>query len=298
VQSAGGELIKLPGNHFYLVMGHVFMGSYTAFEGQGEKNRGEVSQAYLNEIRELKVDCGPNNGLTVQLVKAYKDDQEFHRRDLNAVVFMSPKGFGIAAYGGVFTPDTQLGYSKPIYLMPGSTPQIDSSFEQRMNAYVCPRLLMYDKTTQTMHTTLFGGISRYSWDIAKHSFVANPMVGDKTAAAYLDGMQWSDQVSTISRTMEPGKEQTREIVQASSLPAFLGADGIFIPLSDIPRAQSGTQILDLASLPQGRTLVGYIYGGIHAFPYQFPYNKGAASYNSGATPSKPSEMILKVYVQR
>ena len=98
--------------------------------------------------------------------------------------------------------------------------------------------------------------------------------------------------------MEPGKEQTREIVQASSLPAFLGADGIFIPLSDIPRAQSGTQILDLASLPQGRTLVGYIYGGIHAFPYQFPYNKGAASYNSGATPSKPSEMILKVYVQR
>ena len=33
VQSAGGELVKLADGFFYLVMGHVFMGSYTAFEG-------------------------------------------------------------------------------------------------------------------------------------------------------------------------------------------------------------------------------------------------------------------------
>ena len=36
VQSSGGELVKLAGRHFYLIMGHVFQGSYTAFEGQGE----------------------------------------------------------------------------------------------------------------------------------------------------------------------------------------------------------------------------------------------------------------------
>jgi hypothetical protein len=35
-------------------------------------------------------------------------------------------------------------------------------------------------------------------------------------------------------------------------------------------------------------LVGYIYGGIHAFPYQFPYNKGAVPYNSGAVPTTGS----------
>ena len=63
VQSAGGELIKLPGNDFYLVMGHVFSGTYTAFEGQGEKNRESVSQVYLNEIRRLKIECGDQDRL-------------------------------------------------------------------------------------------------------------------------------------------------------------------------------------------------------------------------------------------
>ena len=32
-------------------MGHVFMGSYTAFEGHGEHNAQEASQTYLNEIQ-------------------------------------------------------------------------------------------------------------------------------------------------------------------------------------------------------------------------------------------------------
>jgi hypothetical protein len=126
--------------------------------------------------------------------------------------------------------------------------------------------------------------------------VENPKVGDKSASIYLDGMQWSDQISTISRVMTSGEEKTSETVQPSSLPAFLGADGVFIPLPDVARARMGTSILDLDALPRGKTLVGYIYGGIRAYPYQFPYNKGAAPYNSGAAPSKPSDMILEVFV--
>ncbi len=296
VQSAGGELIKLGDDDFYLVMGHIFTGTYTAFEGQGEKSRESVSQTYLNEIRQLRIESEPKTGLTIHLVQAFKDDVEFHRRDLNATEFLSPQGLGLAVYGGVFTPDTQLSYSRPIYLLPGRPPFVDASFEQRMNAYNCPRLLLYSKASQTMHTTLFGGISRHNWNPATGAFVENPKVGDKSASVYLDGMQWSDQISTVSRVMASGADQTVETVQPGTLPAFVGAEAVFIPLPNIARARAGSAILDLDSLPAGKTLVGYIYGGIRAYPYQFPYNKGAAPYNSGAAPSKPSDMILKVFV--
>jgi hypothetical protein len=296
VQSAGGELIKLAGNDFYLVMGHVFTGTYTAFEGQGEKSHDSVSQVYLNEIRQLKITCGAGNGLTVSLAQTFKDDVEFHRRDLNAIEILSPQGPGLAVYGGVFTPETQLSYSKPVYLVPGQRPVVDAGFEQKMNAYNCPRLALYSKSAQTMHTNLFGGISRYSWNSSTGEFVENARVGNKSASVYLDGMQWSDQISTISRVMAAGNEKTFETVQPVPLPAFLGAEAVFIPLPAVARARAGSNILDLDALPSGKTLVGYIYGGIRAYPYQFPYNKGAAPYNSGAAPSKPSDMIVKVFV--
>ena len=173
---------------------------------------------------------------------------------------------------------------------------MDASFEQKMNAYNCPRLLLYSKASQSMHTTLFGGISRYSWNSSTHEFVENAKVGNKSASVYLDGMQWSDQISTISRVMAPGQEQTIETVQPAALPAFLGAEAVFIPSPNVARASAASNILDLDALPRGKTMVGYIYGGIRAYPYQFPYNKGAAPYNSGAAPSKPSDMILKVFV--
>jgi hypothetical protein len=41
----------------------------------------------------------------------------------------------------------------------------------------------------------------------------------------------------------------------------------------------------------------YIYGGIRAFPYQFPYNKTAAPYRAGTVPTRASELILKVYFE-
>src|SRR4030095_480183 len=121
-QSAGGELIKLADGHFYLVMGHVFQGSYTAFEGQGERNTKPVSQTYLNEIRKLKIAASRPGKLAVTLVDTYRDPAAFHRRDLNAAPILSPAGLGLAVYGGVFTPDTQLSYGSPIYLYSNSRP--------------------------------------------------------------------------------------------------------------------------------------------------------------------------------
>ena len=294
VQSAGGELMKLPDGYFYLVMGHSFQGSYTAFEGQGEHDGGNVSQSYLNEIRKLKIAPDAHGKLKISQVETYRDDMEFHRRDLNVTEIRSPAGVGLAVYGGVFTPETQLSYSKPIYLFSGATPQVDGKFDQKMNAYACPTLAIYDKAAQAMYTTFFGGISRYSWDGSAGDFRDNPKVGGKTEQTYLDGMQWSDQISTIRRVMAPGKEETNEVVQPNLLPGYLGTDAVFIPAPGVRREGS---ILDLDALRGTRTLVGYIFGGIQAFPYSFPYLKSSKPYNAGSVPTRPSEQILKVYVQ-
>ena len=297
VQSAGGELVKLADDFFYLVMGHVFMGSYTAFEGHSEHNGEEASQTYLNEIRKLKIGVPPGGGLSVRLVQTYRDEAEFHRRDLNATQFLSPKGLGLAVYGGVFTPETQLSYSKPIYLFENSTPLIDARFEQKMNAYSCARLLMYDRAAETMYSTFFGGISRFWWDTASAAFIENSRIGNRSEATYLDGMQWSDQISTIRTVMAAGREETTELVHPGFLPGFLGTGAVFIPEPEVARAHPGANILDFEKLPRTKTMVGYIYGGIRAFPYRFPYNKSSTPYNAGTIPTSPSDSILRVYVQ-
>jgi hypothetical protein len=294
VQSAGGGLTKLSDGYFYLVMGHSFQGSYTAFEGRGEKNDSEASQTYLNEIRKISIKTTPNGNLSVTLVEKFHDEMEFHRRDLNVTQFLSPAGLGFAAYGGVFTPETQLNYSKPVYVSAGVRPSIDAKFDQKMNAYATAVLLMYSDAAKTMYTTFFGGISRFSWNPLEDVFQEYPLVGSKAEPKYLDGLQWSDQISTISKN----DTNTAEMVHSLPLPAFLGTDAVFIPVPELARSSSDTDIIALDTLTGKRTFVGYIYGGIQAYPYQFPYLKTAPAYNSGATPSRSSGMILKVYIVR
>ncbi len=294
VQSAGGGLTKLTDGYFYLVMGHSFQGSYTAFEGRGEKNGPEASQTYLNEIRKLSIKTKPDGSLSVALVEKFHDEIEFHRRDLNVAQFLSPAGLGFAAYGGVFTPQTQLSYSKPIYVNSGSSPFEDSAFDQKVNTYASAVMLMYSESTKTMYTTFFGGIGRFSWNALEDAFQENPAIGSKTESMYLDGLQWSDQISTIRKN----GTDTTEVVHPRPLPAFLGTDAVFIPVPELARAYRDTDILAFDSLRDKKTFVGYIYGGIQAYPYQFPYLKTAPPHNSGAVPSKASNMILKVYIVR
>jgi len=291
VQATGGELIKLADGHFYLVMGHNFTGSYTAFQGQNQKNRPTVSQEYLDEIRKLKVTQSPTGILNVTLVERYHDEGQFHRRDLNVTRSLSSKGLGLTVYGGVFTPD-QLGWTHPIYLHPGAAPVTDAAFEQKMNGYSCATMLLYDSATEAMYTTFFGGISRHDWDAATRKFVPHTKIGTKSDVVYLDGLQWSDQISTIRHA-----EQTTEFVHPQSLPSFLGSDAVFIPAPDVPRASPDTEILNLKALAGKRTFVGYLYGGIRASPYRFPYTRTAQPYNSGTVPTKASDLVLKVYVE-
>ena len=291
VQSAGGELLKLDDGMFYLAGGHVFTGSYRDFEGASEHNSAAASQTYLREIRKLRVKRTGKGSLSVELVETYSDPA-FARRDFNAGLTIASDGhtLGAAMYGGVFTKD-QLNFSKPIY-WDSTTPPREDAFEQRMSSYSCARMQMFDPVSKTMYTTFFGGISRSTWDEKAHAFHEAPIEGDKSKSVYFDGMPWIDQVSTLARR---GNESV-ETVQPARLGGFVGANAAFLPVTGLKRVREDTAIYDLDSLRGKRTLVGYIFGGIRAFPREFPYLESSPQYSAGNVPTKPNDLILAVYV--
>ena len=77
---------------------------------------------------------------------------------------------------------------------------------------------------------------------------------------------------------------------------LLGTNAAFIPAQGIKEVRENTGIFDLSQFRGKRVLAGYIYGGIRASPKQFPYTDNAPYYTSGNVPTKPSDVILKVYV--
>lgn len=293
VQVAGGDLLKLDDGTFYVVGGHVFMGTYRDFEGAEEKNSTTVSQQYTGEIRKLKFQRDPQGHLSVSLIQRYQDP-EFVRRDLNAAFTIEPDGhsLGAAVYGGVFTKD-QLNFSKPIFWTASQAPAVDHQFEQKMSAYACAKLLLFDPDSRTMYTTFFGGISRWRWNYDARQFQIAPLVGDKTKSAYFDGMEWIDHISTLIR----GPHEIHEAVEPDHrLAAYLGANAVFIPASGLQKIREDADVLDIKPLKGKRVLVGYIYGGIRAFPKEFPYHDESPAYSAGNVPTKPSDMIIAVYI--
>ena len=72
---------------------------------------------------------------------------------------------------------------------------------------------------------------------------------------------------------------------------------VTVALGVIASGQTASTGQFMQQLRGRKTFVGYIYGGIQASPYRFPYLKSSEPYNAGTVPTEPSGMILKVYVQ-
>jgi hypothetical protein len=294
VQSAGGGLVKLDDGFFYLIGGHIFMGSYRSFEAANEKNTPAASQTYLGEIRKLRVTSVHPGKLTVSLVQSFQDP-EFSRRDLNVTlgILEDGKSLHAAVYGGVFTKD-QLNFSHPILIHAGSAPKVDESFEQKMSAYSCATMLLYDPESSAMYTTFFGGISRWRWDPAARQLAQAPLLGDKSQnAGYFDGMPWINEISTLVFK----KKEWAEFAQHDhGLPGYVGANAAFLPAAGLKKIREDADVFDVRQFRGKRVLAGYLFGGIRAFPKEFPYTEDAREYTSGSVPTKPNDMILKVYV--
>lgn len=293
VESAGGNLIKLDDGLFYLVMGHIFMGRYTDFEAQNENRSKRAWQQYLGEIRKLRISRAGDGTPAVSLVATYSDP-EFRRRDLNVTYSMGEDGQTLdgAAYGGVFTKD-QLNFTHPVYFGPDAAPYVDRAFEQKMSAYACAKLLIFDRHEKTMYTTFFGGISRWFWNYDLGRFEEARLTGDKTKEVYYDGLEWIDEISTLARR----SRATYEFVQPENkLPAAMGSEAVLFLLPGLKRVHEKTNILDIQQFEGKRTFVGYLYGGIRASPRQFPYREDSPGYRPGAVPTRCNDLILRVYV--
>lgn len=291
VQVAGGEMVQLDDGIFYLVGGHKFMGSYRDFEAGGERNAETVSQVYTSSIRKLRVDAAT---LGVTLVEEYVDP-EFRRRDLNVSLTIGPDGksLGAAAFGGVFTA-AQLGFDKPVYWTAKDKPKVATGFEQKMSAYTCAHVGFFDPDLGQMLTTFFGGISGWLWNDEKSGFVPAPREGEKSSASYKDGLQWIDRITTIARNRDGSHI---EMVQAENrLGAYVGANAVFLPVVGLAKIRPDADVYDLRPLKGKRVLVGYLFGGIRAFPKQFPYRDDSADYRSGNVPTRASELVLAVYM--
>jgi hypothetical protein len=244
---AGGQLNKLDGR-FYLVMGQRFDGLYSADPG----NWDQFTQIYTERIQVGRITPPPSLAFTVDTIITPNVNawaRNFHRRDLNVLGAFDAQGNRrLAVYGGVFVPGQDAAYRVPVYVS-GSSATVDSSFFQAMSQYDAASLLLYDRAGRGMYTTLFGGISLYSYD-------------NERKQLHIDtGLPFIDDVSVIA----VGASGTRQWAFPWTLPALLGADARVILDEQGLQMDTETEVVYLDALPaNAATRVGWLYGGIHS----------------------------------
>lgn len=249
LRATGGELYKLSDNKFYLVVGHKFMGKYT----HDTSTSGAPVQYYLDEVRVFTINETDTNIALGQFLQKITDGYpdsltQYHRRDLVVAPSVLPGGkdYGITIYGGVFTYNTNVPFQFPIYITGGTTPtgKVDSGFYQKTNIYSAPNLQMYDKANDIIYTSIFGGLGDTL---------------DTTAGNF------TKLIATMAKNNKT--KTTKAIYNATGMPAFVGAEGIFIRAADAPVYNNNPHdIIDFDAINADghKHLLGYIYGGIHS----------------------------------
>jgi hypothetical protein len=270
----GGELLKLAGN-FYLVFGQDFEGIY----------KGGLTGKYTEQVRRFKINFAGGR-LSITDYKEFNSpdgggvDSQYHRRDLNIVEAIRPTGsLGITAYGGVFT-KVAGAWTNPIDIDEDSAGNtriaVDTTFNQKMSQYNCANLLMFSERSRTMFTTLLGGISLYYFDSQ-----------GKLVESNLDNfMPFISSITTLAR-LPNGRTVEWPQPPTLALPELVGANAVFLPAPSLVRMPD-TKVIMVDRLPPGQTLVGYLYGGIHALGPQISF----------VNPSYASNTIYEVYVRK
>ncbi len=247
----GGELEKI-GDYYHLFFGHFFEGRYSEDAGSPF-----FTQRYMNKLAKFSIEDDGSN-LSISNYSFVEDTTHFHRRDLTTAPVVYPNlTYGIGAYGGVFRPDEDLPYLNPILVDSGGVSTVRTDYEQVLSHYTVAHLPVYDSTLQNMHTVFFGGTSLNYYDDNTQSVVTDSLV------------PFIDDVSTLT---VKANNTIEEALMPLEMPGLLGTNAKLIPVQNIPRFGNG--VVNLRALT-GRTLVGYIFGGIRA---QQP-NNGVSTAN-------------------
>lgn len=259
---AGGHL-KTVNGVFFLVGGNKFDGRYNPM------GHPTYTQVYTEEIRKFTI---ADNGVQLNIthLPSVTDAINLHRRDYNVVPQIMPAGNqGLTAFSGVFQLNVDLPYLNCVNIDSNSH-SVNAAFSQYYNHYHCPVIPLYSASSNEMHSVFFGGIAQY-YDSA------GTLVRD-------DNVPF---VKTIARVTRNAAGIMTEYKLPVEMPDFLGASAEFIPVESLPTYSN--EVIKLDSLPQGRTHIGYIYGGIASpDPNIFWINDGTQSHASAT--------VFKVYL--
>jgi ketosteroid isomerase-like protein len=144
------------------------------------------------------------------------------------------------------------------------------TFAQALNHYDCARIAVFDPADKSLTAVLLGGISQYYYDWKSGTLIRDQVDLDRG----IDGLPFIDTVSVVRRDAVGGYMQ---FIWPVPLPRLMGAEAVFVPAPGAKPFPNG--VLDLKNL-KGRTLAGYVYGGIEATR---PYSAlpGASTAASG-----------------
>ena len=253
---------------FYLVGGHLFDGRYNPM---GPDHGPGFIQQYTNEIRTFKIeDDGTNLSITDYI--AQNDTINLHRRDYNMSPQIFPNGeLGLTSFSGVFD-YTDMPYLNSVDITPAGYNTINT-FNQYLSQYHSAHLPIYDTVDNAMHTVFFGGISQFTMDSQANLIEDLDVPFVKT-------------ISRVSRFSDWSMQETK--LGYVEMPTLVGSGAEFIPINQY---YYDNEVLNLESLPNARTLVGYIYGGIESSAENIFF------INDG-TQSSASNVIFEVYIDK
>ncbi|HEX3150293.1 MAG TPA: hypothetical protein VHR66_19610 [Gemmataceae bacterium] len=272
----GGELKKF-GDNFLLVFGQTFDGEYSPGADRYNRLYGEQQQ-YSQKVRAFNL----GDDLTIKNYALFDGGFDtslpYNRRDLNVVDVIRPDGTpGLQVYGGVFKAGQVAGHTTPIEIdVPAKAPPAVKvkwvkTYDQALSHYDCAYLTVFDPASQGTFTTLFGGISQYYYDRTNSKLIRDKV--DLTPPNIVDGLPFIKTASVLRRDAAGAYAQ---FILPADLPGYIGSEARFVPLPAVKAFPNG--VLDLSKL-SGRTLVGYMYGGIESNqPYgSWPTGKTNAS---------------------
>ena len=259
LQVCGGEMEKM-GDWYYLVGGHNFSGLYS------DNGIPTFTQTYTNEIRKFKINLTVNNSPNLSDYSAFANTQQLHRRDFSLAPVIRPDGSeALALYGGVFQYAQNLPFYNPVYISNDNIFTLDAAFEQQFSQYTCPVVPMYNAQDSSMYSIFFAGLSTHYWD--QGSAQVN----------YDEKVPFIRDITAVQRRADGSGT---EYLLPQRFDDLLGTNMIFAPSEEAPHYTN--EVIQLHNL-NGRTFVGWLYGGIKAEIPNF-------------TPSVANNRLFKVFI--
>lgn len=261
----GGQMGYL-NDTFYLCGGQLFEGRYNPM---GPTFGPGFIQKYANAIKKFTIEDDGTN-LQISNYSETIDSINLHRRDYNMSPQIFPDGSrGFTMFSGVFNPN-DLPYLNAVDVSEtGYT--VNNNFNQYLSQYHSAKVPLYDSLANEMHTLFFGGMSQYTLDEAGELVQDNEVPFVKT-------------ISLVTRKADGTMQEKKLTLE---MPTLLGAGAEFIPIKNVT-LYIDHEIVHLNNIT-GRTLIGYIYGGIESSaPNIFFSNTGTQSSASG--------QIFEVYI--